>query len=90
MMYFYSGPEACFYVKNIPTGERILELMKVDEEEWTATEVNVIYQPEIHPKKDGLLLCTSSGRSFYLSVMDTILYRLGLTNVNKLNKKYGE
>lgn len=39
-VYFYSGPEGYFYVNSIDDGERILSLMRVDSDEWTATLIN--------------------------------------------------
>lgn len=40
-MYFYSGPEGYFYTRNIRDGEKVMALMRVDSDEWTATEVTV-------------------------------------------------
>lgn len=37
--YFYSGPEGYFYVNTIKDGEKILSLMNVDKDDWTATEL---------------------------------------------------
>lgn len=39
-MYYYSGPEGYFVVKSIEDGERIIQLMDVDSDEWTATEID--------------------------------------------------
>lgn len=37
-LFFYSGPEGYFYAETIEGGERILKLMNVDSNEWTATK----------------------------------------------------
>lgn len=39
-VYFYSGPEGYFYVNHMEVGERILALMQVDGDDWTATLIN--------------------------------------------------
>lgn len=36
---FFSGPEGYFYTETIAEGEKILSLMNVDSEEWTATQL---------------------------------------------------
>jgi len=60
MMYFYSGPEGHFYVKNMEDGERILSLMNVDEEDWTATEVD--HEVMVPVKADIALLASMAMR----------------------------
>ena len=45
-------------------------------------------KPRIHKKRDGLLLCCSDGETRFLTLWETILYRLRLTTVKALNDKY--
>lgn len=47
-----------------------------------------IYRPSVHRKKDGLLLVTCTGQGRFLTWFESILFRLGLTDAEKLERKF--
>jgi hypothetical protein len=47
-----------------------------------------IYRPSIHRKKDGLLLITCSGQGRFLTWFESLQFRLGLTDAEKLERKF--
>ena len=47
-----------------------------------------LYRPSIHRKKDGLLLVTCTGTGRFLTWIERIQLWLGLTDANKLERKF--
>jgi hypothetical protein len=47
-----------------------------------------IYRPSIHRKKDGLLLVTCTGQGRFLTWFESIQFWLGLTDAEKLERKF--
>jgi hypothetical protein len=47
-----------------------------------------LYRPSIHRKRDGLLLVSCTGQGRFLSWLERLQLWLGLTNADKLERKF--